>query len=173
MSISTAVHRLIKYGPDQLLNLYTARDLLNVLPYVNGGIAEYIMRTAFTRAIVENDETVIDHLANCIFFPEVRAWYWTLVEAICGKAPNPEEVTAWVSGMQGEELSVARLMIARVYPDTVHSSWLHDLPNIPRLQAEVCQLLSLKADYRTIVQNYLREHPAAKYCVPQAYWANL
>lgn len=173
MALSASVHRLLKYGPDAVLNAYTARDILNLLPYVNGVLAEMLMRTAFSRAIVENDEVIVDHLAAGVFMPEVRLWYWKLCEALIGKCPSPNDVTAWVDGMDGESLSIARLMICRIYPDTVHSSWLQDLPDIPRLQAEICQMLALKKDYRQIVKMFLNEHPKAKYCVPQEYWARL
>jgi hypothetical protein len=170
MSLSAVSHRLLKYGPDEWFNSCSARDLMNLLIYVNGHCAEYLIRTAFFRAIIENDSEVYEHLANTLFMPECRAWYWTIVEGILGQSPDPDDLTKRIDAMQGEEKSIARLMVARVYPDTAHLSWLTDLPEIPRLQAELCLAMQDNKLYRAGLQRYLREHPEARWCVPQEWW---
>lgn len=167
MARSAIVHRLLKYGPDESLNVCSARDLLALLVYVNGPVAEYVLRTAYIRAIVEGDHEVYEHLNTTPFIPDVRAWYWQLVEAMLGKAPDAEMATAWLQNMRGEELSVARLILARAYPDLAHPDWLADIPeNVPRLAAELCLLLIPK--HREAVVGYLREHPEALYAPTSA-----
>lgn len=170
MALSAVSHRLLKYGPDAWFNHCTARDLMNMLIYVNGHCAEYLIRTAFFRAIIEDEKAIYEHLANTLFMPECRAWYWTIVEGILGQSEDPEDLTKRIDAMQGEEKSIARLMVARVYPDTAHLSWLDDLPDIPRLQAELVLIMQEHKDYRISLQRYLREHPEARWCVAQERW---
>ncbi len=172
MAMSATAHRLLKYGPDATLSSMTARDLMNLLMYLNGPLAEYIMRTAYFRAIIEGQHAIYEHMNTTLFIPECRAWYWTIVEAMLGKAPDPEQVTVWLENMTGEEKQTARLIIARVYPDTAHIDWLQDAvdttqPPMARLMAELCIVLASKPTYVDLVKKYLREHPHVRYAVPE------
>jgi hypothetical protein len=163
MALTAVVHRLIKYGPDASLNNLDCRDLMNLLLYVNGPVAEWVIRLAFTRSLIEGEEAVTERLMGTTLMAEVRAWYDKLVSSLVGDAADPGEATAWMDAMQGEELSIARLVSARVFPDLAHSSWLHDLPEIPRLQAEMCILLKRIPEYQGLVKNYLAERPWVKW----------
>lgn len=144
MALSANVHRLIKYGPDQTLNHLTCRDLLNLLFFANGEMAEWIMRTAFTRALIEDDREVFEHLAQCIFMPEVRAWYWKLVQGILGKAENPAEMTTWFEQMPPEEKSLARLMVARCFPDTACMQWVAEAEGFPEICYQLAEIVNTK-----------------------------
>ncbi len=163
MALSAITHRLIKYGPDNSLNNLDCRDLCNLLLYVNGPIAEWVIRLAFSRSVIEGEEAVTDRFMNCTLMAEVRAWYDKLTRALIGEAADPKEVTEWMDAMHGEELSIARLVSARVFPDLLHSSWLHDLPEIPSLQAEMCVLLRGVPKYRGAVKTYLDQRPWVKW----------
>lgn len=159
MARSALVHRLLKYGPDETLNTCSARDLLSLTIFTNGAVAEYLIRTSYIRALIEGDYDLTDYLNTTLFIPDIRAWYWQIVEAMLGRSPNPEAVTVWLENMTGEEKSVARLIIARVYPDTAHIAWLDDVPDhLPRLSAEILRLLTAPAR-KSFIETYLREHP--------------
>jgi hypothetical protein len=167
MAMSALAHRLLKYGPDESTNNLTARDLCVLLLFSNGKVAEYLMRTAYFRAIVEGDHEVYEHFNMTLFVPECRAWYWKLSEALMSKAPDPDEVTQWLEGMTGEERGVAHLICGRVYPDLAHISWLDGLEtrSTPgaRLAAELCQMLLQKPEYKAAVERFLRENPHVRY----------
>ncbi len=167
MALSALAHRLLKYGPDETLNNLRARDLCALLIYLNGPTAEYVMRTAYFRAIVEGDHEIYEHFNATLFVPECRAWYWKLCEALMAKAPDPAEVTTWVEAMTGEERGVAHLIIGRVYPDLAHLSWLDGLEtrSAPgaKLAAELCRILLEKPEYKAAVDRFLRERPHVRY----------
>jgi hypothetical protein len=167
MAISSLGHRLLKYGPDETLNNLTARDICSLLLYTNGRMAEYLMRVAYFRALIEGDHEVYEQFNTTLFIPECRAWYWKLSEALMSKAPDPDEVTRWLEGMTGEERGVAHLICGRVYPDLAHISWLDGLEtrSTPgaRLAAELCGMLLQKPEYKAAVERFLRENPHVKY----------
>lgn len=178
MAYSAYAHRLLKYGPDDSFNALSARELLLLCLYLNGPLAEYILRVAYFRALIEGDHDIYEYFNTTLFIPECRAWYWTIVEAMLGKHPSPDEVTVWLEAMHGEEKSTARLIIARVFPDTAHSDWLGDLPDTDhpahgRLAAEICLILASNPLYTSIVKTYLRTHPQARYSIPEQRWGGL
>jgi hypothetical protein len=168
MALSHLAHCLIKYGPDERFNNLTSRDLMNLLSFTNGLTAEYLMRTAYFRSIIEGDHAVYEHFNTTYFLSECRAWYWKLCEALMARAPDPQEVTTWLENMQDEEKSVARLIIARIYPDLAHISWLDDLPETTtapgaKLASQLCHILAQKTEYQPALERFLREHPHVRY----------
>lgn len=178
MAISAVAHRLLKYGPDETLNGLSARELMCLLLYANGNLAEYLMRVAYFRSIIEGDHMIYEQMNTTLFIPECRAWYWTIAEAMMARAPDPEAVTVWLEKMTGEEKAVARLVIARCFPDVAHVDWLNDLPDVSqpqfaRLAAEMCSILFTNPNYRAVVANYLRSHPHVRFAVPEERWPKL
>jgi hypothetical protein len=178
MAMSAICHRLIKYGPDEVLNGLSSRDLMCLLIYINGQVAEYVMRTAYFRAIVEGEHDIYEHFNQTLFIPECRAWYWTIAEAMMARSPDPEAVTAWLENMSPEEKATARLIIARVYPDTAHIDWLGQVPDpekppMARLAAELALILKQKKEYLSVLKTYLREHPHVRFAVPDERWGKL
>jgi hypothetical protein len=162
MARSTIVHRLLKYGPDDTLNTCTARDLMGLLIFVNGALAEYLMRVAYIRSLIEGDHEVYEHLNTTLFIPDLRAWYWQIAEAMLGRHPDPQAVTVWVENMRGEEKSLARLIIARIFPDTTNLTWLDDVPeNLPRLAAELIKTMATP-ERKAAIESYLRTHPRVR-----------
>ncbi len=167
MADSAIVHRLLKFGPDETLNTCSARDLMRLLVFTNGLCAEYLMRVAYIRSIIEGDHAIYEHFNTTLFLPDLRAWYWQLVEALMGQAPNPQMVTTWLENAKGEELGVARLIIARLYPDLALLIWLDDVPTeTPRLAAELARVIAQDKRKHAALKAYLREHPAVKYSLP-------
>jgi hypothetical protein len=141
MALTANVHRLIKFGPDETLNHLTSRDLMHLLIYTNGPIAEWIMRSAFTRSLIEDDRVVYERLAQSPFIKECSLWYWKLVEGLIGAAPDPDAMTTWVDNMPPEEKSLARLLIARVFPDTAHTSWLTEAEAFPEIAYQIAEII--------------------------------
>jgi hypothetical protein len=168
MARSAIIHRLMKYGPDETLNACSAREVMALLVFVNGCMAEYLMRVAYIRAIIEGDHEVYEHLNTTLFIADHRAWYWQIVEAMLGQAPDPQAVTVWLENAKGEELSVARLIICRAYPDLAALTWLDDVPaSTPRLAAEIAKVIASDPRKHGAVKAYLRNHPEVRYSVPE------
>lgn len=163
MSLTAIIHRLVKFGPDETLNHLTARDLLNLLIYTNGEIAEWLMRSALTRALIEDDRAVYEHLATLPFMPECTHWYWKLVSGLIGQAPDPAEQEIWFDELPPEEKALARLLTARVYPDVAHIDWLHEIPAHCYLLAyKLAAIVALKPEYTRAVESWLRERPMVR-----------
>lgn len=163
MSLTAVVHRLMKIGPDETLNHLTARDLLNMLIYVNGEMAEWLMRSAFTRALIDDDSEIFDLFAHRPFIGESTAWYWKLVQGILGQSPDPNADTEWLQGLPPEEKALAHLMIARVFPDTAHIDWLHDVPeNCPRIAYKLAGIIAQRPGYQHAIENWLRDRPKVR-----------
>lgn len=171
MARSAMIHRLMKYGPDETLNTAPAREIMGLLIFTNGLMAEYLMRIAYFRSIIEGDHAVYEAINGTQFIAECRAWYWQIVEAMMGKSPEPEAVTAWLEKATGEELSIARLIICRVYPDLALLSWLDDVPEtLPRLAAEIGKVICTDKLKHGAMKAWLRDHLAVRYCVPEGTW---
>lgn len=163
MSLTALVHRLIKFGPDETLNHLTARDLMNLLIYTNGDIAEWLMRSAFTRALIEDDRPVYEVLASFPFMPECTTWYWKLVQALIGQAPDPKEMEVWLENLPPEEKALARLLTARAYPDLAHITWLDDVPeSSPAIAYQLACFCAQKKDYTHAVENWIRSRPLVR-----------
>ncbi len=178
MAMSAISHRLIKYGPDESLNNLTSNDLMALLMYLNGAVAEYVMRLAYFRSIIEGEHAIYEHMNTTLFIPECRAWYWTIAEAMMGKAPDPEAMTVWLENMTGEEKGTARLIIARVFPDTAHIDWLSEINEtktapMARLAAELALILKEKKAYHDVLKMYLRQRPHVRYAVGEQRWGKL
>lgn len=62
MAMSSLGHRILKYGPDETLNNLTSRDLCCLLLYSNGNLAEYLMRVAYFRSIIEGEHAIYEYM---------------------------------------------------------------------------------------------------------------
>jgi hypothetical protein len=106
---------------------------------------------------------VYEYLANVVFFPECRLWYWKIVEGLAGISPDPAALTEWVNNLPAEEKALARLLVARVYPDTVHMDWLHEVPaDCPAIAFQLARIAALKPERANAVNNFLRERPLVR-----------
>ena len=171
MARSAIIHRRMKFGPDETLNRCSAREVMGLLVFVNGCMAEYLMRVAYIRAIIEGDHEVYEYFNTTLFIADHRAWYWKIAEALMARAPDPKEVEDWIAAMKGEELSVARLIICRTYPDLARLHWLEDVPaHIPRLAAELLLVIAQDPRKREAVRAYLRGRPEVRYALPEGVW---
>ncbi len=169
--LSAVVHRILKFGYEETLNRFTARDCLNCCLMCGGAVAEFFLRTAFTRALIEDDRPVVDRLLNTPFIPESRLWLAKLMAAVQGDERAMRDGAEWMEAMGGEERALASLLIGRIYPHFPEIVWLHDCPTTyPRLAAEIALLLLKLPERKGVVMSYLREHPEVRFSVDDWRW---
>lgn len=160
-ALSAFVHRFIKYGPEQRLDDFSARDILNMAIMQQDDTAAIFMRTAFTRAIIENDIEVVNELCRYDFIPECKAWYKSVVGMILWAADQGKLSASIAEGKVDElsepDKSVGRLLIARSFPGQMKRQWLEDCPSTyPRMQAELLSLLNLQKKEREFCESWIK-----------------
>ncbi len=172
--LSALVHRLLKFGFEETVNRLSARDCLSCCLMCGGIMAEFFLRTAFTRALVEDDQPVVQRILQTPFIPESRLWLGNLMRALSGDAAALEAGALWLEQMDGEERAVATLVIGRIYPHFALSDWLLACPiDYPRLPAEISLLLLKDPKYLGLVRDYLRRNPAVRYALDDSAWSAL
>ena len=172
--LSAIVHRVLKFGCEASLNLLTARDCLNCCLLCGSHIAEFFLRLAFTRALIEDDQAIVGRLLQTPFLPESRVWLAKLMASVQGDEKAVAEGAAWLETLSGEELAIASLVVGRIMPELRQSEWLLACPlTYPRLPAELALLLLQDKQYEPIVRQYLRDHPEVRYAVDDRRWARL
>jgi len=170
-ALSAVVHRVLKFGHEETLNRLTARDLMNCCLMCGGTAAEFFLRTAFTRALIEDDRHVVERLLHTPFIPESRVWLAKLMAAVQGDGQAIEDGAHWLETMEGEERAIASLLIGRIYPDFAQMEWLQACPtDYPRLAAEIAMLLLRAPERKAAVEAYLRERPEVRYSVDDVRW---
>ncbi len=170
--LSAIVHRLLKFGFEESLNRLNARDCLNCCLLCGGQLAEFFLRTAFTRALIEDDQPIVSKILQTPFIPESRAWLARIAAGLTGDDKALAEAAAWLDTVDGEERAIATLLIGRVYPHFAQTEWLAMCPTeYPRLAAEMALLLLRQPEYDTVVKAYLREHPEVRYAIDDERWS--
>ncbi len=170
-ALSAVVHRVLKFGHEEALNHLSARDCMNCCLMCGGHAAELFLRTAFTRALIEDDRMIVDRVLATPFIPESRLWLAKLMAALQGDEVAMKDGAAWLESMDGEERALASLVIGRVYPQLAEIEWLHACPTTyPRLAAEIALLLLRLPERKSAVLAYLRAHPAVKFAVDDERW---
>lgn len=170
-ALSAVVHRVLKFGFDETLNRLSARDCLNCCLMCGGHVAEFFIRTAFTRGLIENDRLVVDRILQTPFIPESRLWLAKIMAAVQGDQDALADAACWLETMGGEERAIASLLIGRIIPDLIQAEWLPECPlDYPRLAAEIALLLQESGQYDAVVKAYLRNHPEVRYSVDDERW---
>ncbi len=171
-ALSALVHRVCKWGHEPTLNLLTARDALTCVLMAGGEGAELFLRLAFVRGLIEDDREVVQRLMDLPFVPESRAFLSVLIRGLSGDDDALFKAAHFMETLEGEELSIACLVIGRQIPALIDATWLSQCPETnPRLQAEIALLL-LRADekYETVVKSYVRARPRVRYAVDPTLW---
>lgn len=170
-AMSAIVHRVMKWGWEPTLNLLTARDCMNCILMAGGEGAEFFMRLAFTRGLVEDDRAVVQRLIDTPFIPECRAFVSQIMHSLSGGEEAMREGAVWMETLQGEELSIACLIIGRQVPAVLCIEWLMQCPaENPRLCAEMALLLLRGEGYEAAVKAYVRERPKVRYAIDSERW---
>lgn len=166
-AIGAAVHRILKFGWEPTVNLWSARDCLNAALIAGGEPAGCFLRTAFTRAIIEDDGEVLKRLLESPFIPESRLWFIKLFNALSGDEQHLIEAAQWLETVSGEELAIASLIIGRMHPQLAELQWLEKCPKEnPRVAGEICKILLKNKAYKNLVGAYLRAHPEVELATP-------
>lgn len=169
--LSAIVHRIMKFGHEETLNRLSARDCLSCCLMCGGTLAEFFLRTAFTRALIEDDQALVGRVLQTPFIPESRAWLARVGAGLAGDEKALAEAAAWLDTTDGEERAIATLIIGRVYPHFAQATWLTACPTeYPRLAAEMALLLLRTPGHEGLVQAYLREHPEVRFAIDDGRW---
>lgn len=170
-ALAAVVHRVLKFGHEETINLLSARDCMNCCLMCGGTVAEMFLRTAFTRALIEDDRPIVDRLLHTPFVPEARLWLAKLMASVQGDEKALEDGAHWMGSMGGEERAIASLIIGRIFPQLPEVEWLHSCPiEHPRLAAEIALLLLKMPVRKGVVMAYLREHPEVRFAVDDERW---
>lgn len=171
--LSAIVHRLLKFGFEDSVNRLSARDCLACCLMCGGFTAEFFIRTAFTRALIEDDREVVERILQTPFIPESRLWLAKLMAAVQGDQKELEGAAAWMEAMPPEERAVASLCIGRIFPTLIEAEWLQACPTTyPRLAGEMALLILRDRQYVAVVRAYLRDHPEVRFSVDDERWVN-
>lgn len=170
--ISAVVHRLIKWGWDESINYLNARDCLTACLMCGGEFAEMFLRAAFTRAIIEDDREVLQKLQTTPFIPQSRFWLAKLAQGVRGESVEAlMDCAKWMQEMQGEELMLASILIARSRPDLADIGWLEKADEVPpRTAAALCLELVKRPEWQKVVKDWVRARPAVRYSVEDERW---
>ena len=125
LALSAAIWRLIHFGVEDGFANYRAQDLANFTLIAEGTVTEILIRTAFTRAAVENDQALLKHLIDLGLAREVQTWLASITSCPLQDLPG------LLAPLTGEELHVARLLAARRDPGLIEVAWLWDIPVAP------------------------------------------
>lgn len=164
MALSAAVHRLLKFGPDETLNEMGSVELLRLLPFVNGPHATWVMSTAFTRAIIEDQRVIIDRFGHLRFLiPAELIWFHTLITTLMQAPTKPEEAWKLVEALEGEEKCVARVVMGRIYPGAAKVGWLEDSETMhPKLALATVDVVAQNPAYTHICESWVRDRPMVR-----------
>lgn len=169
--LSAVVHRVLKFGYEETLNRLSARDCLSCCLMCGGLTADFFMRLAFTRALIEDDRVVVQRILQSPFLPESRLWLAKLIAAVQGDEKALSEGAQWLETMDGEERAIASLLIGRIHPHFAQTEWLMACPtSYPRLPAEIALLLLRNDQYVSVVKQYLRDHPEVRFAIDDERW---
>ncbi len=173
-ALSALVHRVVKWGFEPTLNLLTARDAMNCVLMAGGEGCEFFLRMAFVRGLIEDDRAVVQRLLLTPFIPENRAFLLVIVNALSGDEDALFKAAHWMETLEGEELSIACLVLGRQVPELIDIDWLAKVPeDSPRLQAAMALLMLRDEKYETVVKNFIRARPKVRFAIDTDRWPAL
>lgn len=118
---SAILHRHAKFGDEGFLDLFQARELVEAHRFLSSDPQQTLARTAYGRALVEDDATVIDALVGCGAALDYHAWAERLRRA---DAATCSSLLAMMT--DPEERGVGRLLVGRRFPELIASTWVTD-----------------------------------------------
>jgi hypothetical protein len=121
--LSAATHRLLKFGVEDGFRHYGARELAHFQLMVAGGVADDLLRSTFTRAIIEGDVELGNRLAEMPQVADLVQWARHLDSVDAAGAGGL--LAAMTAG--SEELSTARLVLGRRLPALLDVRWLDEV----------------------------------------------
>ena len=179
-ALSATVFRLDRYGIEETFAHYSARDLANMALVAGGSIVSYLMRTAYTRALVDNDGDLLAQLGTIEQVETMHAWLAERLAAdqgtlagMCAIAPAS---TDGGTDVPAEEVAVTRLVALRRFPDLLRPEWLWSIPaDLPTVgYAMAADVLALRPElYGSVAEFLLRRRDVLLCREPDALLAPL
>ena len=173
-ALSATVFRLDRYGIEETCAHYSARDLANMSLVVTGNVVSYLLRTAYTRALVDDDGELLDQLATLEQVETIRGWLADRLLAdrdglarMCATPPvAAADADRREVAFANEELAVTRLVALRRFPDLFQPAWLWSVPlELPTIaHAMAAEVLLLRPEHCGSVGQYLARHREALLC---------
>ena len=154
LALSAAVWRLVYFGVEDTFQLYTPRDLACTSLVAGGAIINFLIRTAYTRAVIEDDEQLWRTMEDCGIAPTTVAWHAHLRTV---PVDNLAQTLADIS--DPEELATARTIILPRAAGLATTEWLWQVPvETPTISAAMAvRLLALRPDLASSVGTLLAQ----------------
>lgn len=155
LALSAAVWRLVYFGVEDTFQLYTPRDMASFSMIAEGQLIDLLVRTAYTRALVEDDAELCRIMGECGVAAPVHAWHQHLLG--CDEA---EAVARLANAIDPEERAAIQTIIARRFPGQASPEWLWQVPaNLPTVCYALARaLLSQRGDLAGSIGSYLASH---------------
>ncbi len=152
LALSAAVWRLVYFGVEDTFQLYTPRDMASFSMIAEGRLIDLLVRTAYTRALVEDDAELCRIMGECGVAAPVHAWHQHLLACDEGEA-----VAMLAKASDPEELAAIQTVVARRFPALVSPEWLWLVPaNAPTMSYALARaLLAQRGDLAGSVGSYL------------------
>ncbi len=154
LALSAGVWRLVHFGVEDTFQLYTPRDLACTSLVAGGAIINFLIRTAYTRAVIEDDEQLWRTMEDCGIAPTTVAWHAHLRTV---PVDNLAQTLADIS--DPEELATARTIILPRAAGLATTEWLWQVPvETPTISAAMAvRLLALRPDLASSVGTLLAQ----------------
>ncbi len=123
---AAAVRRMVGVGVGSELEHYEARDILQVaLCVVSPEVTRSLARIAFTLALIEDDQEVVDGILASGVLPDCAAWLALVGQAHLAEAEALVEPAPDAQAQQRDpmQLAVTRLLLARRLPVVLRPAW--------------------------------------------------
>lgn len=137
-ALSATFHRMTRFGIEKNLEDLSARDILQFQIMCGTHQIEPFLGIALSRAIIQEDQEVINAVMQLPFILDFRSWYASLQQI------DMNQAVEWLSqNLPPEELTSTRLILGRRYPELIQAEWISDLSEVPRILANaVCRLIA-------------------------------
>lgn len=176
LALSAALLRLVRFGVEDTLENYSARDILNLLVVGGGPLTGYLINIATSRAIAENDAEVLSlierHTCKTLMF----AWYnhsmsmskdqlqteeKRLHDLIQTTQSQPTQENSLGVSLLFEEIHVLRIIMIRRFPELASSSWLTEtLTKVPMVAWSLAiEIVHKRKDLHPALSAFLVQWP--------------
>ena len=155
---SSVVRRMLEANIETTLNLYNSSELLNMLAFAGfDHFAEYLLKLSFSRAIVEDDQALLEVFSKHELIIEQQQWYHRLLQ--CDEATATQLLATEIESQ--EQRAMTRLILGRQFPQLIQSHWLKDTPQeLPQIGYALCRLmLQVEQDFVAAVYIALQGRP--------------
>ncbi len=135
-AMSAIFWRMVRFGVEDTLNSYPARDILNLIVFARPDNALPLLNAAYARAIAEADADILERLGREACLQHFVNWHrsWQSIAPGAAEKALAQETDLEARGM-------AKVVMARHQPQLVAPGWLQrsDLPPPPAIAHALCR----------------------------------